>query len=82
MKTFLIQTVNAAIQSPKTALTVSTATTGSGVLTVLEWIPQNIGSVASMVGIILSSVMIFIHLKQHFLKMRIMQKELEETKLL
>jgi len=80
LKTFLIQTVGAAIQSPKTAVTVSTVTTGSGVLTVLEWIPQNIGSVASLVGIILSSVMIFIHLNQHFLKMKILQKELEETK--
>ena len=82
MKTFLIQTVNAAIQSPKTAVTVSTATIGSGTLTVLEWIPANIGSIASMVGIILSSVMIYIHLKQHFLKMKLLQKELEETKLL
>ena len=68
------------IQSPKTAVTVSGATTGSGILTVLEWIPLHIGSVASMVGIILSSVMIYIHLRQHFLKMKLLQKELEETK--
>ena len=82
MKTFLIQVAGDAIQSPKTAATVAGMTTGSGILTVLEWLPANIGSVASIVGIVLSSVMIFIHLKQHFLKMRIMQKELEETKLL
>ena len=74
--------VGDAIQSPKIAATVAGATTGSGILTVLEWIPSNIGSVASMVGIILSSVMIYVHLKQHFLKMKILQKELEETKLL
>jgi len=82
LKTFLIQAVTDVIQSPKTAATVAGATTGSGILTVLEWIPQNIGSVASMAGIALSSVMIFIHLNQHFLKMKVLQKELEETKLL
>ena len=68
------------IQSPKTAQIVAGTTTGSGILTVLEWIPLHIGSVASMVGIVLSSVMIYIHIRQHFLKMKLLQKELEETK--
>jgi len=75
-----MQAVGDVIQSPRTAATVGGATTGSGVLTVLEWIPLHIGSVASIVGIVLSSVMIFIHLRQHFLKMKLLQKELEETK--
>ena len=82
MKTFLINLVGDAAQNPKIAATVSAGTIGSGTLTVLEWIPANIGSIASMVGIVLSSVMIYIHLKQHFLKMKLLQKELEETKLL
>ena len=75
-----MQAAGDVIQSPKIAAAVAGVTTGSGILTVLEWIPQNIGSIASMVGIILSSVMIYVHLKQHFLKMKLLQKELDETK--
>jgi hypothetical protein len=75
-----MSSVSAAIQSPKTAQIVAGTTIGSGTLTVLEWIPANIGTIASIVGIILSTVLIYVNLKQHFLKMKILQKELEETK--
>lgn len=51
-----------AVQSPKTAAGVSTLTTGTGVSTMLDWIPNDIGKLATLVGIILSLLLIYVHL--------------------
>lgn len=50
--------------SPKIALAVSTATAGTGGGTVIDLIPDDIGKLASLVGIILSVVLIYTHLRR------------------
>jgi len=68
--------------SPKTAATVSAATTGTGA-TFLYWIPNDIGKLATLVGIILSIMLIKLHftmLKKLNMEMEDMRKEREERK--
>lgn len=50
------------ILSPKTGTAVSTATTGSGLGTLLDLIPNDIGKLATLVGILLSIVLIYAHI--------------------
>lgn len=40
---------------------VSAATTGTGLGTLLAWIPDDIGKLAACVGIVLSLVLIYVH---------------------
>lgn len=80
MKILIIQSINAASQNPKIAATVSTSTIGSGIATMLEWIPLEIGKLSILIGIILSLVLIYTHLKQHVVKMRLMEQELKNRK--
>ncbi len=47
--------------NPKVASGVSAMTTGTGLGTILEWIPDDIGKLATLVGIILSCVLIYTH---------------------
>ena len=47
--------------SPKVAACVSGATTASGLGTILEWIPDDIGKLATLIGICLSAVLIYSH---------------------
>lgn len=47
--------------NPKIASTVSAATTTTGIGTCLEWIPNEIGKLATLVGIVLSLVLIYTH---------------------
>ena len=49
------------VQNPKVAWSMSTLTTGSGLGTILDAIPNDIGKLATVVGIILSSVLIYTH---------------------
>jgi len=60
--------------NPKTASVVSTLTTSTGIVTILDLIPNDIGKLATVVGIILSTVLIYTHWR----KGRI---EYEKTKL-
>lgn len=48
-------------QNPKVASAVSTITTGTGLGTFLDLIPNEIGKLATLVGIVLSSVLIYTH---------------------
>lgn len=48
-------------QNPKVASAVSTVTTGTGIGTFLDLIPDDIGKLATLVGIVLSSVLIYTH---------------------
>lgn len=50
--------------SPKVASLVSAATTGTGLGTILEWIPNDIGKLSTVIGIILSSVLIYTHFRK------------------
>lgn len=51
-------------QNPKVASAVSTITTGTGIGTFLDWIPNDIGKLATLVGICLSMVLIYTHLRK------------------
>ena len=51
-------------QDIKVALGVGTATTSTGTATVLDWIPNDIGKLASLVGIALSVVLIYTHFRR------------------
>lgn len=55
---------NALATDPKVGASVATATAGSGLGTVLEWIPTDIGKLATLVGIVLSCVLIYTHLRK------------------
>lgn len=50
------------LESPKIAATVSAMTTGTGAGTALDWIPDDIGKLGTVIGIILSVILIRIHL--------------------
>lgn len=47
--------------NPKVASGVSAMTTGTGLGTLLDWIPNDIGKLATVVGIVLSMVLIYSH---------------------
>ncbi len=54
----------------KTAATVATGTTGTGLGTILDLIPSDIGKLATVIGIILSSVLIFTHIRKGAIEYR------------
>lgn len=47
--------------SPKVGAAVSAATAGTGVGTILDMIPDDIGKLATLVGIMLSALLIYSH---------------------
>lgn len=47
--------------NPKIAAGVSTVTTGTGLGTVLDFIPDDIGKLATLIGIVLSFILIRVH---------------------
>lgn len=64
--------------SPKVATGIVAATTGSGVGTWLDWIPNDIGKLASLVGIVLSLVLIAVHVtvfRKHRLELEMLKEE-------
>ena len=58
------EVVQALLESPRIATAVSAGTAGSGLSTFLEWIPNDIGKLATLVGMVLSMVLIFTHLRR------------------
>ena len=56
--------VSDSLSDPRVGTVVSTITTGTGVGTVLNWIPSDIGKLASVVGIALSLVLIWLYFKK------------------
>lgn len=56
------EVVQAVAQSPKSGAAVSAATTGTGLGTFLDLIPNDIGKLATLVGIVLSVILIYSHL--------------------
>jgi hypothetical protein len=49
------------VQNPRIASAVASLTTGTGVGTILDLIPDDIGKLATLVGIVLSTVLIYTH---------------------
>jgi hypothetical protein len=84
LKNFVQNAASELVQSAKIATGVSAATTTSGIATVLEWIPTDIGKLATLIGLILSTVLIFTHWKKskrageiHDLEKRKLEIEIE-----
>jgi hypothetical protein len=81
--------VQEVIQNPKIGLCVAAATAGTGTSTAFGWIPADIGNLASLIGAILSSVLLVIHLISAFkgvqdlnaAKLRRIKSELEVEKI-
>lgn len=70
-------------ENPKVASGAAAMTTGTGIGTFLDWIPNDIGKLATLVGIILSVVLIRVHLtnlKKAQLELQIMRDKEEERK--
>ncbi len=66
------------IHDIRVAATVAGGTVVSGITQVLDLIPDNIGKLATLIGIILSSVLIYIHIRRARLERAILEKKLKE----
>ncbi len=72
------------LTDPKAGASVAGATTGSGLADWLNWIPDDIGKLATVAGILLSAVLIWTHIarcrmevERHRAKMeRLKEKEI------
>lgn len=53
-----------ALQNPKAAHTIAVATVTTGVSTLLDWIPDDVGKLATLLGIVLTTVLIFTHIRR------------------
>ena len=69
----------------KVAVSVAVATWSSGLATFLKWIPVDIGKLATLIGIILSVVLIYTHIRKnkqnnekHRIEMKLLYKQLEK----
>jgi uncharacterized membrane protein YfcA len=65
---------------PRIASGVSAITTGTGLGTVLDWIPDDIGKLATLVGIILSIVLIYTHWRKGRIEYKKIQLEIRILK--
>lgn len=54
-------TLTEAAQNPKVAHIVAASTAAAGVGTWFAWIPDDIGKLASLLGVILSTILIVVH---------------------
>lgn len=70
MKQQMTQFVKDVAQEPKVAVGVSAATTGSGLGYLFDWIPSEIGKLATLIGIILSLVLIYTHIRRGLVEYR------------
>lgn len=52
------------LHTPKTGAAVAGTTLTTGLSTLMDWLPNSVGEVASIVGIILSGVLIYVHLRK------------------
>jgi len=78
----LIRSMIDAWQTPKGVYAVTGATGASWILTVLEWIPNDIGKVATLIGLIIAVWMFRIQYKKdqrdeerHAIEMELLEKE-------
>lgn len=63
------------VEGTKSAVITAAATTGFSVGTVLDWIPDGVGKLGALVGVILSVVLIIIHIRRH--KLDVVKADLE-----
>ena len=60
----ITQFVGEASHNVKLAASTSLATATTGTITWLEWIPSDIGKLATVIGLILSTILIYTHIKK------------------
>lgn len=82
MKLIIQDSIQQISQSAKVAVATSAGTAGTGTLTWLEWIPSDIGKLATLIGLALSTVLIYTHIKKykreeekHKLEIEILKKQ-------
>jgi len=80
LKDLIAAQASVVAHSKNVAATVSGSTVGSGIATMLEWIPTDIGKLATLVGLVLSVVLIYTHVTQHKARMALLKFELEERR--
>ena len=66
--------------SPKPAIAVAMSTTGTGMGTIFDLIPDDIGKLATLIGIVLSSVLIYTHTRRMMMDSKKSKLELEILK--
>ncbi len=72
--------VDSLVNDVRIGVVVSTTTTGSGLGVILDLIPNDIGKLATVVGIILSVVLIYTHLRKGFIEHKKTMLEVEILK--
>lgn len=78
MKEAIAQSANNAAQNPKVGAAIIATVSGSGISTTLEMIPVTLGIITNVIAIASALIFIYINIRQHRVKMKIMEKELEE----
>ena len=63
--------------SPKPAIAVAMSTTGTGMGTIFDLIPDDIGKLATLIGIVLSTVLIYTHSRRMMMDSKKSKLELE-----
>ena len=69
------------VEGTKSAVITSAGTVGISVGTILDYIPDSIGKLGAIVGVILSIVLIVIHIRRHKLDVRKADLEAELLRL-
>lgn len=69
------------VQNPKVVHAVAAATASVGTSTWLSWIPADIGKLGTLVGIVLSTVLIVVHITKLIHDRKIRDIELERQML-
>ncbi|MBL4699791.1 MAG: hypothetical protein JKX85_00900 [Phycisphaeraceae bacterium] len=80
MKNIIMQSATSVAQNPKESAGVILATFGTGVATLLEWLPIVVGVLASFAGFVYTVVLIYTVISQHRIKMKIFKRDLTERK--
>lgn len=78
MKQQIAEAVNSAAQNPKVGAVIVATVAGSGTSTILELMPVVLGFITNGIAIVSALIFIVINIKQHRIKMKIMEKELKE----
>lgn len=84
MKEIAIQVVSTTVNDPRIAHGVAVATSGTGMATFLEYIPTDIGKLATLLGMILTVILIGNHVlgfKSRMIGNRQKEIELEEAEI-
>ena len=68
------------LSSPKTAISTAAATTSTGLGTMWDWIPADIGSVAALAGFLLTCLLAYINWRKWELDQIKIQLEIDALK--